>query len=280
MNLFVLVLASAVGWSGYDIARKKVSQEYGPLQALLIFCCFQSPLYLVWMLLDRGPLYHSSYLLWGSLGFVVNTLANLLFLLSVKHCALSVSIPLLSFTAIFSLICSVFLLGELPSLLQCLGCLCIIVGAFYINGGKIQHFKKKGPMAMIGAAFFWGLMASLDKIGTKTISIPAHIFYQTFATLLLLLFIAKPKTIDLKKITNDKGILLAYTLGSLSSVFAIGFQITAFQHHFVALVEAVKRGLVTLFALGSGALIFKEKISGNKILATLLIVLGVGLISS
>ena len=222
----------------------------------------------------------------GSLG----TIATLLFLRALKNSDLSIALPLITFTPIFTLIVSPILIGktEIPSALGVVGILLIFIGSYVLNikerhAGFLAPFKillkNKGAVSILIVSFLYSITSVYDKIGSHATSalfwalvtnaITALIFFPVciyrsnkhFKKGINILSIVK-KTLPI--------LLIISLLNALSNIF----QLTAVQLGLVAYVIAIKRSGIVL-ALLLGYIFFKEKDIKERMAGAILMVAGV-----
>src|SRR5204863_4918099 len=95
---------------------------------------------------------------------------------------LSVTVPLLSLTPAFTALLAVPMLGERPGLLQTVGILAVVTGAFLITLQQgdspsvvLAAFRReRGAMLMAGVAFLWSIALPLDKLAIQQAPAPFH----------------------------------------------------------------------------------------------------------
>lgn len=101
-------------------------------------------------------------------------LAQVSFIKAVKLSPLSLTIPLLAFGPVLTVIVSFFINKEFPSAIALLGIVIIFVGIYILNLGRLTSlnaiikplaavFEERGARLMLLVVFFYSLTASLDK---------------------------------------------------------------------------------------------------------------------
>ena len=174
------------------------------------------------------------------------------------------------------------MLGEIPSKGGFLGVFLIVLGAYLLHLEKMEIFypikalkREKGSQLMLLTAFLYSITSNLGKI---CINLTSPNFFASFYLPLL--------TISFVPILAFKGKGLREALKPTKGRFVIGvFIALSFFFHNYALKNAlvsyaisVKRTSL-LFAIGYGALIFKEKGTLRKLLAGVVMLLGVFILS-
>ncbi|HXE88390.1 MAG TPA: DMT family transporter, partial [Hyphomicrobiaceae bacterium] len=180
----LLVIACSLAWGGCDLSRKLLSGKIRPMPLVVLLTVAAVPFFLVWMLVDGLPEVRPSY--WApALGSVaLNVGANLAFFVALRSGALSVAIPLLSLTPVFTTLLAIPLLGQQPTPLQGLGILLVVAGAFVISlpeEGELSPAaawrawqSDRSALWMVLVALCWSLAVPLDKLAMDRASGPLH----------------------------------------------------------------------------------------------------------
>jgi drug/metabolite transporter (DMT)-like permease len=209
--------------------------------------------------------------------------ANLLFLHAVRVSPLSATIPFLSFTPVFSAAFSAAVLGERPGSGDLAGIVLVVLGGLFVNlrwdGGvrSAALLREPGSMMMMGVALLWSLTSVLDKRALEFAGVPMHAAIQCggVALVLLLVLAARGRLADLR-VPRSVGGRLALAL--VAAGVGLTFQFLALRLALVGLVEALKRSIGMLFAVGVGRLAFGEPLTAGKVAGVALMSAGVGLI--
>src|SRR6266849_3381929 len=102
LTALLLVVFSSLGWAGFDLLRKLLVREVAPVALLLMLTLGAVPLFAAWVWIDGVAAPASGYLAPALGSVVLNVVANLLFLHGMRIAPLSVAIPLLSLTPVFT----------------------------------------------------------------------------------------------------------------------------------------------------------------------------------
>ena len=102
-----------------------------PLAFLLTVAA--APLFAIWTAVDGMPAIQPGTRCPPSASVLLNIAANLMFFVALRTSALSVTIPLLSLTPVFTALLGIPMLGEVPTPLQWLGIVLVVAGAFALN---------------------------------------------------------------------------------------------------------------------------------------------------
>ena len=130
-------------------------------------------------------------------------LSALLFLKAIRQSELSLTIPLLSLSPMFSSLFSFFFLNEKLLNIQYLGIFLIILGTLILYSKKLtlneilQSFKiiltNNSAKLMVLVSIIWSLTPVLDKLCLKNSSINIHGVIQSSGMIILLIFLSKKK---------------------------------------------------------------------------------------
>jgi drug/metabolite transporter (DMT)-like permease len=283
LTALLLVVASSLGWSGFDLLRKLLVREVAPVALLFLLTAGTVPLFAVWLAIDGAAAPGPGYLAPALGSVLLNVVANLLFLNGMRQAPISVTVPLLSLTPVFTTLMAIPLLGERPSAVGVLGILLVIAGAIWLNWprqtlapGEIRH-SLKGGLMVAGTALLWSLTPPLDKLAVERASAPLHALVLTagvaFAVLLVLAFQG-----GLGELRGMLRVPRLLALALVVSAAALGLQLLAMPLVFVGTIETLKRGIGNCMALVYGRAFFGEVVTLSKILAVALMAAGVGLI--
>ncbi|HYN22423.1 MAG TPA: DMT family transporter, partial [Thermoanaerobaculia bacterium] len=133
IGALLLVVGSSLAWSAHDVTRKFLVSRIRPVPLAFLLTVAAAPIFALWTLADGPPELMPGYAAPAVLSVVLNVFANLMFFAALRISPLSVTIPLLSFTPVFTALLGIPMLGEIPSLIQGLGILLVVAGAFGLN---------------------------------------------------------------------------------------------------------------------------------------------------
>ena len=193
---------------------------------------------------------------------------------------LSLIIPILSFTPAINLLLSKYLINETLSVTNLSGIFLICIGGLvlYTNNTKLKSFinfkffiTNKIFYGSIFVAFTWSLIPILDKICIKQIGIQNHGVLQSFGCALLIFIFSYKNILKNLRYLKNKKIIFTAVIGSLATIL----QYFAVTLAYVAIMEAIKRGIGHLFSIIFGKVYFGETITKSKILAASLMIPGV-----
>jgi drug/metabolite transporter (DMT)-like permease len=283
----LLVLACSFAWGACDLSRKLLAGKIRPQPLAVLITMAAVPIFLVWMLIDGVPNVQASYWAPALASVGLNVAANLAFFVALRGAGLSVTIPLLSLTPVFTALLAIPMLGQQPTGLQMTGILLVVLGAFALS------LPQDGPLSVAAVwrtwttdrsalwmgfvALCWSLTVPLDKLAMDRASGPLHGLVLNFGVGLAVavLLLVQRRTGELADVRRAP---FVFAFGVVISTVALGLQLIAIQTVWVSVVETLKRGIGNGMAVVFGRLIFGEAITIRKIAAVGLMVAGVALI--
>ena len=278
----LICIISAFFWAIFDLTRKLSLKKINSVNLLLIFTITQFIIFLVWIFIDNFSINLIPYLLPGIILIFVGLFSALLFLKAIQQSDLSLTIPLLSFSPMFSSIFSFFFLNEQLSKIQYFGVFLIIFGALILYSKKLtlEEFlksfkvilKNSSAKLMIIVSIIWSLTPVLDKLCLEHSSINFHGFIQSLGMIILLIFLFKKdkvQTLNTKK--NLRLILLTVCVGSTATIL----QFYAILTNYVPIMESIKRSVGQLSSVFLGKIFFNEKINKPKVIGVIILSVGV-----
>lgn len=288
--LFLLVVAAGVSSSGFDLFRKMLVKHLAPVPMVVLLAIASVPLFGAAVLFGDPVTVQRAYWLPALGSTALNVVANLTFLQAVRISPLSVTVPLLSLTPVFTALLGYAVLGERPALLDLVGIVLVVIGAFWLNlgmtredgrgkgGGARAFLSQPGAWLMAGTALLLSLTIPLDKLAVGRASPPFHGLVLTAGIALgsLAVLAVQKRWGELAGLRRG---WLPFVLALTASTLALGFQLMALQAGvLVSLLETLKRGIGNLLAVILGRAAFGETVTPGKLAAALLMAAGVALI--
>ena len=283
MSLLICVV-SAFFWSCFDLTRKLcLKNKINSKIILILFSLFQILIFTIWLVFDNFFFNIKSYYFIGILLVLINVSSALLFLNSLRLSELSMTIPLLSFTPLFSAVFSSFLIDETLVTIQYIGIFFIIFGTMILYSRSLQISEiffsitiLRNNIAanyMLLVSLMWSLTPILDKICLQSASINIHGFIQSLGMLIFLLLIYK------RRLKNELNILIKekklIMITMLIGVSATILQFFAVILSYVSIMESIKRSMGQFGSLFFGKFFFNEKISYQKVFGVTIISFGI-----
>ncbi len=293
-----LVAISSLSSSGFDLSRKLLGRNLQPLPMVFLLTLASAPLFAALLALTGGARVAAAYFLPAGASLLLNIVANLAFIESVRIAPLSLTVPLLSLTPAFTTVLGFAVLGERPAPTIWAGVALVVAGAFWLHAGgatgasppgspgsatvpakpaALAALRHPGAWLMALTAFLWSLTIPLDKLAIGRASAPFHgLFLTAGGALGTFLILAAQRRLG--EVRDIRGAWWPFAAALVASTLDLAFQLAAIRVLLVSLVETLKRGLGNLLAVVLGRAVFGEPLSWRKLAAALLMAGGVALI--
>jgi drug/metabolite transporter (DMT)-like permease len=279
------ITLSSLGFAALDALRKVLAGRVEPVPMAALLTIGQMPLFAAWALLARETHVSAGYAVPGAATILLNVAANVLFLRAVQVSPLSLTIPFLSLTPVFSTLMASAVLGERPDGREAAGIALVVLGAFLVNLRRDRTSpvaalaRERGSVMMVGVALIWSLTAVLDKRALAFADVPMHAAIQCagVAAVLVVFLAARGRLGELRGVRAVQGV---YALALAAAAVGLGLQFVALRLTLVGLVEALKRAIGMFFAVAVGRLAFEEAVTAGKLGGVALMSVGVLLIVS
>lgn len=223
---------------------------------------------------------------WAILACVIlDLITTILYMKAIKIAPLSLTIPYMGLTPLFSLLLSYFVLGETTSLTGLIGIALISFGAYILQIDRAKYgllepikaiFKNRGSLYMLIVAFSYSITANLGKVAIIHSSplFMAIIYFSGLAIAFTPLVFTIGKTPPGKILSKSGGKIL---IGLAMAIMAIT-HFSAISMINVAYMISIKR-LSLLFAIIYGWLVFGEKNIKERLLGGIIIIAGAAFIA-
>ncbi len=287
MSLIILFISGLL-WGIFDLTRK-LSLEILSL-ANVIYLIFFSQLIVFAISLCISDLTITSYYYFPILVLIslLNILSLYCFLKAIKISEISMSIPLLSYSPLFSLLFAKIILNEHLTIYQHFGIIIILFGSFVLYskslkfkdllGAPFSLLNNKGAQLIIIVTLIWSIVPVLDKKSFSYTDIYLHGFLQSLLGILFLLLILRvPRNIKSANLNNRRDIVILLLLIIVSFLATIT-QFFALKVNLVPILEVFKRATGILLSLFFGYFFFKEHINKQKVVSVFIILAGLSLI--
>ena len=213
------------------------------------------------------------------------TATTIFYMKAIKSSDVSLVMPMTSFTPVFILIISPFIIKEIPNIWGVAGILFTVFGSYILNinqrsFGYLAPFKKllteKGTLLMLTVALIWAFNSILDRIGTQNSSSWFWLFSTTLiiSVFLLPVILIRDRKI-LKQLPKKFFKLLPI---SVASILETACYLITIQYTLIAYAVSAKR-LSIIIGVLIGYFILKEKDLKNRLIGALLMISGVILIA-
>ena len=269
----VFLLISAVSWTLFDLARKKLVAGEAPLALTLAFNLGAMPLYgLAWWLSGES-IATPDYWLPSAVAAALAALAAVGFISALKIGDIARVIPILALTPVISTVAAGLVLDESLNLLQWLAMLVTVVAIVGAQGG-LSHIKGKPFLLMLLVCSGWGIGIVFDKQALAHSGPFFHGLVQTAAGSVLLILFALISGMPARLTTNPLRVIPALVV----FVAAVVFQWLSLTELDAGVIETVKRSIGIIGALIAGVFVFNEQVTRARILWCLVILSGIPVI--
>lgn len=278
----LICIVSAFFWAAFDLTRKLTLEKISSINLLLIFTITQLIIFFIWLFFEDFSINLIPYLLPGITLIIIGLFSALLFLKAIKQSDLSLTIPLLSLSPMFSSLFSFFFLNEQLSNIQYLGIFLIILGTLILYSKELTIYeifksfkiilKNSSAKLMVLVSIIWSLTPVLDKICLKNSSVNIHGFIQSLGMITLLIFLFKKDTVQTENTKkNWRIILLTVFIGSTATIL----QFYAILTNYVPIMESIKRSIGQLSSVFLGKIFFNEEVNKPKVVGVIVLSIGV-----
>ena len=284
----VICMISGIFWAFFDLSRKITLKKISPFTLLILFSFVQLIIFSIWINFENYQINFVPYIFPGILLIIISIISAFLFLKALSISELGLSIPLLSFSPLFSTILSSIILDENLQKLQYFGIGLIIFGTMILYSRSFSIpdifksltyiIKNKGARYMILVSLMWSLTPILDKICFKYSSMNIHGFIQSLGILIVLVMVNKEGFFDNLQSIRESFFVICITM--LIGTIATILQFFAISLTFVSIMESIKRSVGQVFSVILGTMYFDEKITYQKIFGIIILSLGVFVILS
>jgi uncharacterized membrane protein len=295
MFYILLTILAAFAQSSRDLLAKKLANKVNPytlsfgiLSIVSVVCLAMVILVYLFpdffnteLKIDFSYNFVIVFLLTGAMFAISAVLMNKAFQIS----ELSLIIPILNFSPVFTLLLSPFLLSELPNNQAIIGIFLILFGSYILRLDLKKYslfqpiqslFNDKGALLMLAVAFIWGLDTILGKIGAGQ----TNPYFWTFSTRLMTTLLLLPMVIKSDKnwVSSLKENSFNFLIMGGLVAFSIIAQTIAVLKLDAAIVGSLLR-FATLSSVFFGWWFLKEKNFLEKISGAIIMIIGVIFIS-
>lgn len=283
---FFFALASAIIYSFRGILEKKIIGNTDRYILGFAVRGFALPFFFIPLILFPDkiiPLQSLSPEFWftvAAICFICTPLETIFYYKALEEEEVSFVLPLLSLAPVITLGFSALFLNEYPNIFGILGVLFIIVGIYSLKlshakegiFGPFHHIRNnRGAQLMTVVFISLGFGSILDKIGVSNSN--AYFFalinYISVSTMLFIIALVKAKKHMRELRTNWKQFLL---IGSVVASYTILYML-ALEESFASYAIAIRNASI-IFTIILGYLFFKEKDLKQKLIAAIIIALG------
>jgi len=288
MSWYILTIFSAVLIGFYEISEKKALFKEHSYDFLAAFSFLMFILSLPILYLGNIEPVNRLNLLLILIACVFTVALYILATRALRHLDVSEFSPLMNLSPLFLFFLSWFFLSEMPSFINILGIVLIVLGAYFLELKQRDWFsplkrvqKNKYVQILLLGIVFASLSALMDKIVLSNgVNVDTYYFYKRAITAFLLIFISS----FFFKGYQDIALVYKRSFGwvFLAAVFYMSadylyFMAVAMPGTLIALILPIKR-LSTAISITLGGESFHETHLFHKFLACLVMMFGVFLI--
>jgi uncharacterized membrane protein len=290
MNWFLLAIISAVFSAAAALFQKKILFSIEALDFSLLLSFFNVVLSIPFLLNVNYTALSSANLLILYFKSILGALAFLCVMLSIKNLEISKALPLLALTPGLVAIFAFVFINDSLSIIQVCAILLLLSGTYILEARSGQKLldpfkvfiKSKNHHYVVFALLLFTTTSIIDRLLLNRYQLPPNAFlgfqHIFFAINFLIIYIIFKKNVARLFKLNSNSIWLLIILVSVLTVVYRYTEILAVKIAPVAMVLSVKR-ISVFFAVLIGGKIFKEKNLLIKTLATVLIIIGIILIT-
>jgi drug/metabolite transporter (DMT)-like permease len=280
MTGFVYAFGSAVFAATSDALSKKALNGHSVLVTAWVRLAYSAPFLLPLLWFIEIPRLDRSF---GTIILILIPLeigAILLYMKALQISPLSLTVPFLSLTPVFTLLTSLLMLGEMPDLSGGFGVLLIAMGAFLMNAhltknGLMEPLKailrERGSLLMVAVAFIYSITSNLGKLAIQHSSpVFMGVFYLPCVSMALL-----PMAVmgGMRVAHLRSGGALFWLIGA-SQAFMTLCHFKAVSMILVSYMISVKR-LSLLLSVVFGGVLFQEEHLKERLFGSLTMLTGV-----
>ncbi|MBI4675345.1 MAG: DMT family transporter [Chloroflexi bacterium] len=285
-----LALATALLTSFNPILYKRLVGKAGPVVVVWGVIGLALPLLALftWSLTPTLPRVDNLFVLTVFGAALLNVRAHLANARALQIADASLVAPLLTFSPVFTLLISLFVLGEIPTWLDIGGVFFVLIGAYWLNRGPAENWLaplqalslKPGVRLVLLAGLLWAITPVLEKSAIQHTS-PASPQVVALAVNSLLVVFLTP--IALGRNRSSLGVLFrhrrAWFLAALIAGVAPILGYAALNLGMVGLVTTLFR-FSAVFTVIWGKLLLGEAGFAQKLYASIVMALGAILIAA
>lgn len=283
MNWLVFALISSVTLSLREVSVKKASKGLSPAwmsvgMNLIMFLMILS----VNVVMVNWPEIDTRFIQILLIASILDSLATVLYLGSIKYGDLSKSIPMLCFIPVVQLFVTPFLVKEQLTATGILGVGIVVFGSYLLNLEKSDSFwapikrvgQNRSSLMMLSVAIIWGVSSSFHKIGVNQ----TNAIFWGVCEIGLISFILLFYALIFDKNRMSLSFLKPMIAPSIFSTLAVLSYYIAISLGPIAYVSSVRR-LGVLFSMLIGILLLNETYRKPGVAGGMIMIGGAAIIS-
>jgi len=283
MNGLILALIAALLYGILEAEKKRATDYFDVKIIFWGLVTLAAPVFGVLLCAQGIPHIDHRFWLVVAIDTPLLIFSNILFIKAEKISPISTTLPLLSFTPVFLIPTSFFLLGELPQPIGIVGIFLVVFGAVVLKGEDLRKrfrhpvssiLKEPGARYILLVALIWSFNANFSKLGIEFSSIWFYLFVSHLLEAVFMnIWLSISYRQELKSVVHNH--LSVLVSASVTNILAVFFFMAAIQQTLVSYVITLKRVGFMLGGLVLGILVFKEKNVVYRIGGVVLMLAGV-----
>lgn len=283
MNGLILALIAAVLYGILEAEKKRATDYFDVKIIFWGLVTMATPVFGVLLFAQGVPQVDHRFWLVIAVDTPLLIFTNILFIKAEKISPISTILPLLSFTPLFLIATSFFILGEIPNVFGIVGIFLVVFGAIALKGEDLRNrfrhplssiFKEKGARYTLLVAFIWSFNVNFSKLGIELSSVWFYLFVSHLLEAIYMnVWLYLRHREQLRFVLHNPIRLLVRA--SITNMLAAFFYMSALQNTLVTYVITLKRAGLMLGGLVLGALVFKERNVAYRVAGIVLMLAGV-----
>jgi len=284
MEWFWLSLGSAYFMATEQMFSKLLLKKNDPWSTAWLMCSLSLPFLTPSLWGQPSICFGKELLLLLAVLMPLEITAYYLYLTAIQITPLSLTIPFMAFTPVFTIITAWIFLGETVSLKGLVGIILVCSGGYILQADLLKFgifapvkaaFMNRGSRYMILVALIYSLTSTLGKVGVQ-ITTPLWFGFIYMALLSIIFTIIQCFRMKYRKTAlHLKGSYGLWAgLGGLTMALMMAFHYLAIQKAPVSYMISIKRTSL-LFAVLYGWIVFKEELISFRLAGGLVMLCGI-----
>ncbi|MBI5037185.1 MAG: EamA family transporter [Candidatus Kerfeldbacteria bacterium] len=283
MSGFVFVILGSILFPIIEAIKKRATQSIPVPIIFWAIATFTAPVYIGYLCWTGIPSLGPNFWLLIGINTPLLILSNLMLIKDEKIAPLSTTLPLLSFTPVFLIFTSFFLLGELPNSYGVIGIFLVVLGAILLKGEELRRglfyrmrdiFTHRSSLYILAIAFMYSFSATFAKLAIQESNVWFFlgITVVTEAIFMNVWMLSKRRK-DIGKFFHNEHAKLLGTV-ALLAIAADVFIFVGMETTLVSYVIAIKRAFLISGSILLGAAFFHERNIKYRIGGALITIIG------
>ena len=285
-------LGTAIAWTVSAVLYRRALMNTRPLQANIVRLSFTSLLLAVFVVaIGRYTVFLTlpvyAVVLSCLSGLIGLGLGDTLYMFSLREIGVSRAVPISCTYPLFSLLFALLIQPKTVSIWVTVGAVAIVFGIWLLaneepdQSAEQKRFQKKGALFALGSAIVWAISIAMINVAVtlpETSTLDSALTLNTIRIVSVAVFLlASAPLIDrgftFVRVQRKSMILLI--IGGLVAL-GLGWFLLAYSFLFIPEAQAVPISSTTpLFAVVSGIIFLRERVTIRNVAGTLVIVLGI-----